>query len=229
MGNILFGGARRMKSNHNRVVWAAFFSLLIVSCGFAADNPITYITDVHDCDVVKYNGEYYLSGNWIRGDMISSRDLENWGSRTHVFSWNNTWHTAVNPSDRDADIHGTHLRYVNGTFHLYAHLGTTANDGITHAVSNNIWGPYTEPVNSRFAQNLDADTFINEDGLMYFYMTKFNTGESIWWQAMTDPGTPTGSYTRLIYPSSQDYWYGGNGDIAKVESIDPTDWWQRRA
>jgi hypothetical protein len=140
--------------------------------------------------------------------MISSRDLENWGSRTHVFSWNNTWHTAVNPSDPYADIHGTHLRYINGTFHLYAHLGTTANDGITHATSSNIWGPYIEPVNSRFAQNIDADTFIDEDSLMYFYSTRFLNGESIYYKTMADPWMLSSSYILLISPSSQDYWYG---------------------
>ncbi len=171
----------------------------------AVDNPVSYNSSINDCDVIKYNGEYYIQGNWLKGDMLRSRDLLSWGERQHVFSWNNTWHTRVNPDDPDYDIHGTHIRYINGFFHLYAHFD--GNGGITHAVSNNIWGPYNEPVDSTFAQWIDADTFLDDDGSLYFYSTIIQSGqERIYYKNMSDPWTLASNYNLLITPD--DNWYG---------------------
>lgn len=79
------------------------------------DNPFSYEDGINDCDVIKYNGEYYITGNWLGGDMFRSRNLTDWGERTHVFSWNNTWHVqrSANP---DSDIHGTHIACETGYF-----------------------------------------------------------------------------------------------------------------
>jgi GH43 family beta-xylosidase/regulation of enolase protein 1 (concanavalin A-like superfamily) len=186
----------------------SFLLLYFALPAYTVDNPISYNASINDCDVIKYNGEYYIQGNWLKGDMLRSRDLESWGERRHVFSWNNSWHTRVNPDDPDYDIHGTHIRYINGIFHLYAHLDAqNGQSGITHAVSNDIWGPYTEPVDSPFAQWIDADTFLDDDGSLYFYSTVIQSGQSrIFYKNMSDPWTLTGSYNLLITPDEN--WYG---------------------
>ena len=146
----------------------------------AADNPFSYMLGLNDGDCLKYNGEYYFAGNRLRGGIIASRDLRSWGRRTHVFSWNNTWHTRVNdPADRDKDIHGTQIFYDNGTFHLYPHLfGNYPPSGIVHAVGSSMMGTYTEPVTtSPFAELIDADLFKDENGSLYFYSTRIVSGE----------------------------------------------------
>jgi beta-xylosidase len=69
------------------------------------------------------------------------------------------------------------MRYLNGTFYLYAHLDVSS--GIVHAKSSNLWGPYTEPVNASFTGNgwlIDADTFLDEDGQLYYYETNRQGG-----------------------------------------------------
>jgi len=93
------------------------------------NNPISYVREINDCGVIKHNGEYFISGNWLKGDMLSSRDLVSWGERKHVYSWTASWHSQVDSRHRDFDIHGTHIRYHNGTFHLYAHLGVVYRAG----------------------------------------------------------------------------------------------------
>ncbi|RKX39568.1 MAG: hypothetical protein DRP64_14070, partial [Verrucomicrobia bacterium] len=177
----------------------------------AVDNPVSYVGQINDCDAIKYNGEYYITGNWLRGDMLSSRDLRSWGERTHVFSWNNTWHSPVNTDDRDFDIHGTHIRYYNGIFHLYAHLDVV--DGITHATSSNIWGPYTEPVDSVFAADIDADTFLDEDGSLHFYVTRFSNNGN-YYRAMSSPSAFSGNYVRQVWT------WNGSGDWEDGTHID---------
>jgi hypothetical protein len=42
---------------------------------WAMDNPFSYEDGINDCDVIKYNGEYYITGNWLGGDMFRSRNL----------------------------------------------------------------------------------------------------------------------------------------------------------
>ncbi|MCK5676779.1 MAG: family 43 glycosylhydrolase, partial [Verrucomicrobia bacterium] len=160
----------------------------------AVNNPVSYDSEITDCDVIKYNGEYYIAGNWLRGDMLRSRDLESWGERRHIFSWNNTWYTPTDLGDPDKDIHAGHIRYINGKFHYYTQLG----DYITHAVSDSIWGPYIEPVDGIFAGRIDAETFLDEDGSLYFYSTRFDGGNVNYARTMSDPWTLTGSYVVQI-------------------------------
>ncbi|RKX36991.1 MAG: hypothetical protein DRP64_17835, partial [Verrucomicrobia bacterium] len=169
--------------------------------GAAVNNPVSY-GRIHDCDVLKYNGEYYIAGTGLNGDMLRSRDLESWGERKPVFSWSNSWHTAVDPLAPDDDIHAGHIRYINGTFHYYTQLG----DYITHATSSHIWGPYIEPVDSIFGERIDAEAFQDEDGLLYFHATRFQGGNQNHARPMTDPWTLAPSipltltgYTLQIY------------------------------
>jgi len=166
------------------------------------NNPISYVREITDCDVIKYNGEYYIVGNWLGGDMLRSRDLESWGERKHVFSWTNTWHTpSYDP--QDLDIAAGHIRYINGTFHFYTQMDL---DAITHATSSNIWGPYAEPVDSPFADNIDAETFRDEDGSLHFYCTKFAGGNGNFYRSMSDPYTFSSGYIRQVWTEN------GSGD-----------------
>ncbi|HOL32185.1 MAG TPA: family 43 glycosylhydrolase [Anaerohalosphaeraceae bacterium] len=171
----------------------------------AMDNPFSYEDGINDCDVIKYNGEYYITGNWLGGDMFRSRNLTDWGERIHIFSWNNTWHVQRN-ANRDMDIHGTHIAYDNGQFHLYAHLDTPAGNllGIVHAVSNQVTGPYTEPVDAPFATDtIDVKTFRDEDGSLHFYSTRFGgvSANHNDYRSMQDYSTFTSGYKTLIWPT----------------------------
>ena len=168
----------------------------------AFDNPFSYNGRINDCDVIKYNGEYYITGNWLGGDMYSSRNLADWGDRTHIFSPNNSWHIPRN-SNPDMDIHGTHIAYDNGMFHLYAHLDTTATVSIVHAVSSNVTGPYTEPVDSPFdVATIDVKTFKDLDGSLHYYSTRFGgvSGNHNDHRSMSDYNTLTSGPKTLIWP-----------------------------
>lgn len=185
-----------------------FYTVCILVLGQplrAMDNPVSYEDGINDCDVIKYNGEYYITGNWLGGDMFQSRNLTDWGQRKHIFSWNNTWHVQRN-TNPDMDIHGTHIAYDNGLFHLYAHLDTPSGSllGIVHAVSTTVTGPYTEPLDAPFAADtIDVKTFKNEDGSLYFYSTRFGgvSGNHNDFRHMSDYNTFTTGYTTLIWPT----------------------------
>ena len=117
-----------MKTVQTTIIKNIFHSIAFLFCfanlSFAVDNPMSYQNALFDSDAMKYNGEYYFSGNFMAGDMLVSRDLRNWGWRVHAFSWNNSWHSGSS----DSDIHGPHLRYENGIFHYYAHLGVGTSE-----------------------------------------------------------------------------------------------------
>ena len=179
------------------------FSILLFSLSVqAVDNPIHYDDAINDCDVIKYNGEYFLTGNWIGGDMFRSRNLEDWGERTHVFSYNsgNQWYTPDHPDDPDLDIHAGHIAYDNGVFHLYTQLGSY----ITHATSSNVMGPYVDQnLSSPFAERIDAEIFRDEDGSLHFFSTRFGGVSSNHndYRPMSDYYTLTGSYQTKIWPN----------------------------
>jgi hypothetical protein len=104
------------------------------------------------------------------------------------------------------DIHGTHIAYDNGLFHLYAHLDTPSGNplGIVHAVSNIVTGPYTEPVDEPFATStIDVKTFKDENGSLHFYSTRFGgvSGNHNDYRSMSDYNTFTSGYTTLIWPT----------------------------
>ena len=72
------------------IVLALVIAIMLGMDAAAVNNPISYNTEITDCDVIKYNGEYYITGNWLSGDMLRSRDLESWGEQRHIFSWSNS-------------------------------------------------------------------------------------------------------------------------------------------
>ncbi len=184
-----------------KYIW--FFISSLMLCPLPAmDNPFSYESGINDCDVIKYNGEYYITGNWLGGDMFQSRNLSDWGQRTHIFSPDNTWHVPRN-SNPDMDIHGTHIAYDNGLFHLYAHLDSNALLGIVHAVSTSVTGPYYEPLDSPFdTSTIDVKTFRDEDGSLHYYSTRFGgvSGNHNDYRSMTDYYTKAASGKTLIWP-----------------------------
>jgi GH43 family beta-xylosidase len=153
----------------------AAFVFVLCSLAGALDNPVSHDRGITDCDVIKVNGEYYLTGNWLGGDMYCSDNLTDWGGRKHIFSYKNSWHVAKS-SPPDMDIHGTHIAYENGKFHLYAHLEAAQGTllGIVHAVSDSVDGPYKEPLDAPFdVDTIDSKTFRDEDGSLHWYSTRF--------------------------------------------------------
>ena len=211
-----------MKMNQLTNLKSALLLILFVfSCinlSFAVNNPMSYQSALFDSDAMKYNGEYYFSGNFMAGDMLVSRDLRNWGWRVHAFSWNNSWHSGSS----DSDIHGPHLRYENGVFHYYAHLGVGTSEpggNITHATNNvSPLGPYTEQnTSSPFSPYIDADTFKDDDGTFHFYSTKISSGEErIYYRNMPDLWTLSGSSSYYFLDPAYAWEYGNINEASKV-------------
>jgi hypothetical protein len=173
-------------------------SLTMTFQALGTDNPFLRTVlpggyGLNDCGVVKYNGEYFITGNWLSGKMFSSRDLVNWGNGTKVITHVGGW-APVHPND-DLWIHDSDPNYVNGVFHLYFQV----DDKIGHATASSPMGPYTEPVpGPAFDSGIGADYFRDENGSNYFYTTKFPFGNVIYGQTMSDPWTLTGSAIPLI-------------------------------
>jgi len=159
-----------------------------------------------DCGVMKFNGEYYLIGNSLAGDMFVSRDLVHWGNRTHVFSMHNNWTPGDTATDRN--INACDPSYFNGVFHLYWSVdrGSLGVVQIGHAVSDQPLGPYHEPeTNHWFASKIDAHLFCDDDGSFTFYSVKFGGGNEIWGQPALDPSTLTGE-PRLLLTATPHSW-----------------------
>ena len=63
-----------MHVKSSRIRYRLLAVVMILACATAAaavDNPVSRIDGLNDSDVLKYNGEYYFSGNWLRGDILS--------------------------------------------------------------------------------------------------------------------------------------------------------------
>ncbi len=141
-----------------------------------------------DCGVMKFNGEYYIIGNSLAGDMFVSPDLVHWANRTHVFSMHNDWTPGNTSSDRC--INACDPSYYNGTFNLYWDVdrGDQGVVQIGHAVADQPLGPYHEPETRHwFASKIDPHLFRDDDGSFYFYSVKFNAGNHIWAQPRSTP------------------------------------------
>ena len=174
----------------------------------AVPNPVLFPArgSAADCGVMKFNGEYYLIGNTLAGDMFVSPDLVHWGNRTHVFSMRNDWTPGNTSTDRN--INACDPSYYNGVFHLYWSVdrGDQGVVQIGHAVSDQPLGPYHEPETKRwFDSKIDAHLFRDDDGSFYFYTVKFNAGNQIWGQRMRDPSTLTGE-PRLLLSATAHTW-----------------------
>ena len=185
---------------------AATVLALVVSLGWltpapAVPNPV--LAPQHgnaaDCGVMKFNGEYYIIGNSLGGDMFVSPDLVHWGNRTHVFSMDNNWTPGDTATDRN--INACDPSYYNGVFNLYWSVdrGDRGVVQIGHAVADQPLGPYHEPERRHwFASKIDAHLFRDDDGSLTFYSVKFDAGNQIWGQPARDPSTLTGKPRRLL-------------------------------
>ncbi|MEI7908428.1 MAG: family 43 glycosylhydrolase [Verrucomicrobiota bacterium] len=180
----------------NKLTRTALLWLAMAALSPAADNPFLRATDAMDSGTLKYNGEYFMTGNWMSGNMYSSRDLVNWGNRKQVITHVGGWATTPSKRYADAEIHASDPNYINGVFHLYFQV----DDKIGHAVATSPWGPYTEPVPATaFAGRIDAEYFRDDNGNQYFYTVQFpGTGNVIYSQSMTDPWTLSGSATSRL-------------------------------
>jgi hypothetical protein len=189
-------------------VLAVIIGLGLLTNVSAVPNPVLAPQrgNAADCGVLKFNGEYYLIGNSLAGDMFVSPDLVHWGNRTHVFSMNNDWTPGNTASDRN--INACDPSYYNGAFNLYWSVdrGDQGVVQIGHAVSDNPLGPYHEPDRTHwFASKIDAHLFRDDDGSFTFFSVKFDAGNHIWGQPARDPSTLTGE-PRLLLSATPHSW-----------------------
>lgn len=167
----------------------------------AVPNPVLIPArgNAADCGVMKFNGDYYIIGNSLAGDMFISSDLVHWGNRTHVFSMNNDWTPGNTSTDRN--INACDPSYYNGIFNLYWSVdrGDQGVVQIGHAISDKPLGPYHEPERAHwFDGKIDAHLYRDDDGSFYFYSVKFNAGNQIWGRRMRDPSTLVGEPRELL-------------------------------
>jgi GH43 family beta-xylosidase len=187
-------------------------SLLLLSADLflyqltAQNNPV--IERVADAGAINFNGMYYLAGVSTNGGFYISDDLVHWKGPVHVFSMNNEWTSGRSAGDNQ--IHAADIHYWNGKFHFYWSVNYWGVKDmvvhIGHAVSDNILGPYSEPVKKNwFADRIDAELFIDDDSTFYFYTVKFTDGNTIWGQPMKDPWNLKGE-PELLYTSLPGTW-----------------------
>lgn len=119
------------------------FNLCLV---LAQNNPV--IERIADAGVINFNGKYYLAGVSTNGGFYISNNLVNWTGPVHVFSMNNEWTRGRSAGDNN--IHAADIHYWNGKFHFYWSVNYWGVKDmvvhIGHAVSDNILGPFVEPV-----------------------------------------------------------------------------------
>ena len=96
-------GGRRTACLTVSAVLAVAICLGFLANVSAVSNPVLVPArgSAADCGVMKFNGEYYIIGNALAGDMFVSPDLVHWGSRTHVFSMHNDWTPGNTSTDRN--------------------------------------------------------------------------------------------------------------------------------
>lgn len=176
------GDHASMKKNRN---WAAMTGIsaslgivTLLSTPARADNPFVqtnytadpaplvhedklYVYTSHDEDVTVNN--FYTMNNWR---LYSTEDMVNWtdhGSPAglHTFSWGTDSAWAPQGIVRD------------GSYFLYVPLNNNTGARIGVGVSDNIAGPFMDPLNKELAQSgsgdIDPTVFIDDDGQAYMY------------------------------------------------------------
>ncbi|MCP4642490.1 MAG: family 43 glycosylhydrolase [bacterium] len=175
--------------------WCALAWVLIAAAASAAPNPV--IPRTADCGVLHWNGVYYLMGVGSKGSLYHSTDLVDWKGPVHAFTMKNDW--AQGEAGKDHQIHACDLRYINGVFHLYWSVNAGRLRQIGHAIADRPFGPYDEPVTDvPLDGRIDPALFRDRDGSLYLYTTKFNGGNVVWVQPMTDPWTLTGDAKPML-------------------------------
>ncbi len=186
------------RSNRRRLF---FFVVLLAAMPLldaaAAPNPV--LSGVADAGVLRFNGQYLLMGVQTNGGFFVSEDLLHWAGPKHVFSMTNDW--AKGEASTDANIHACDITLVNGQFNLYWSVNCGELRQIGRAAADDILGPYTEPEPGRpFDGRIDPQLFVDDDGTPYFYTVKFDAGNWIWGQRMSDPGALRDDPLPLLTP-----------------------------
>lgn len=179
------------------------------------DNPV--LPGIADAGVIKHNGTYYIGGVFTNGDFYSSTDLVNWNGPFHVIDMDNEWTAGTGAGNNQ--IHANDMIYLNGTFHLYWSVNHWGKDKhivhIAHAESNDILGPYREPVKDQWMDNrIDPQVFKDDDGKLYMYMVRFTDGNTIWVRPMKDPRTFDG-HPVCLFASLPNTWETMDSRVAE--------------
>lgn len=158
--------------------WALLLGALTIPSPARADNPIVqtnytadpaplvyegtlYVYTSHDEDVTVNN--FYTMNDWR---LYSTEDMVNWtdhGSPAGLrnFSWGTDSAWAPQGIAR------------NGQFYLYVPLNNNTGGRIGVGVSDNVAGPFTDPLGRELAQSpssdIDPTVFIDDDGQAYMY------------------------------------------------------------
>ncbi len=178
-----------------------------VSAG-SLHNPVARCADA---GILRYCGDYYLSGVGLPGRMLVSSDLVRWYGPRTVFEKTTSWRSPHDFSLGEDEAHAPCIRYVGGRFHLYW-------NGIGHAVAERPLGPYIEPVDARFDGEIDPFLFVDEDGALVFYTVKFDRGNVIWAQSMETPDRLSGEPLAL-FGAAPGTWETRTGSIVEGPEV----------
>jgi GH43 family beta-xylosidase len=179
------------------------------------NNPV--LPGVADAGVIKFNGKYYIGGVYTNGDFYTSTDLVNWTGPHHVIDMENEWTAGTGAGNNQ--IHANDMIYLNGTFHLYWSVNHWGRDKhivhIAHAESDDILGPYHEPVKDQWMDNrIDPQVFKDDDGKLYMYMVRFTDGNTIWARPLKDPRT-FGGHPVYLFASLPNTWETMDNRVAE--------------
>src|SRR6188768_3119716 len=191
-----------------------------------------YLYTSHDEDVTV--GDFYTMNDWR---LYSTADMVNWtdhGSPAGLksFSWGNDSAWAPQGIAR------------NGKFYLYVPLNNNSGAKIGVGVSNNVAGPFTDPLGKALAfkdsGNIDPTVFVDDDGQAYMY---WGNGTLRYVKLSSDMTSTSGSITDVslsgftegpwFYKRAALYYMvfaatSGNEKISYATSNSPTGPWSVR-
>ena len=145
-----------------------------------------YLYTSHDEDVTV--GDFYTMNDWR---LYSTADMVNWtdhGSPAGLksFSWGRDSAWAPQGVAR------------NGKFYLYVPLNNNSGAQIGVGVSNNVAGPFTDPLGKALASkdsgNIDPTVFVDDDGQAYMY---WGNGALRYVKLSSDMTSTSGSITNV--------------------------------
>ena len=227
----------------------ALVTVAAIPCRARADNPIVqtsytadpapmvhegrlYLYTSHDEDVTVK--DFYTMNDWR---LYSTADMVNWtdhGSPAGLksFSWGNDSAWAPQGIAR------------NGKFYLYVPLNNNSGAKIGVGVSNNVAGPFTDPLGKALAfkdsGNIDPTVFVDDDGQAYMY---WGNGTLRYVKLSSDMTSTSGSITDVslsgftegpwFYKRAALYYMvfaatSGNEKISYATSNSPTGPWTVR-
>ncbi|WP_437673904.1 glycoside hydrolase family 43 protein [Sorangium sp. So ce131] len=120
-----------------------------------------YLYTSHDEDVSVNN--FYTMNDWR---LYSTTDMVNWTDHGSPASYRTfSWGTG--------DAWAPQGIFRNGKYYLYVPLNNATGAKIGVGVSDNVAGPFTDPIGRELAQNgsgnIDPTVFVDDDGQAYMY------------------------------------------------------------